>query len=328
MPRIAVYVTGHGFGHATRTSALLAALFSRARAAGVDLHVELSSNLPAHIWAELEPWRAELVHRAHDDDFGMKQSDGVTLDLPATAAALERYLEDWDAAVAREAGHVAGFDLVLADIPAIPIEAAARAGVPALAIGNFDWSFIYRHYAAHDPIFTRAADRFACAYAHATELLRLPFATPMDVFPRAFDAPLLVRRPRRSGALVRAELGLASDPRPIVLVTFGGLSSGPFGLAGMDERAVAHVGDFVFLALGPATEGGANVVAVPRGRFYFPDLVAACDVIVTKLGYGIVSEAVAQRKRLVFPPRPEFPEYSAIADALDVPTRVVPLDVI
>jgi L-arabinokinase len=41
----------------------------------------------------------------------------------------------------------------------------------------------------------------------------------------------------------------------------------------------------------------------------YPDVVGAVDVVVTKPGYGIVSDAIGARTRLVYTERGDFPEY-------------------
>ena len=44
-------------------------------------------------------------------------------------------------------------------------------------------------------------------------------------------------------------------------------------------------------------------------RIEYVDLVAAADVVVTKPGYGIVSDAIAARTRMLYTDRGDFPEY-------------------
>jgi hypothetical protein len=41
----------------------------------------------------------------------------------------------------------------------------------------------------------------------------------------------------------------------------------------------------------------------------YPDVVGAVDVVVTKPGYGIVSDAIAAGTRMVYTERGDFPEY-------------------
>jgi hypothetical protein len=46
-------------------------------------------------------------------------------------------------------------------------------------------------------------------------------------------------------------------------------------------------------------------------------LVAACDAVFTKPGYGIVAEATAQRTRILYTDRSDFPEYPHLVRWLD-----------
>jgi L-arabinokinase len=58
----------------------------------------------------------------------------------------------------------------------------------------------------------------------------------------------------------------------------------------------------------------------------FPDLLHACDAAVSKLGYGVVSEAVANRVRLLWPPRKEFREEEIMGPAVShyIPAEPIP----
>ncbi len=48
----------------------------------------------------------------------------------------------------------------------------------------------------------------------------------------------------------------------------------------------------------------------------YPDGVAAADVVVTKPGYGIVTDAIAGGARLVYTERGDFPEYPVMVREL------------
>src|SRR5205823_6087586 len=49
----------------------------------------------------------------------------------------------------------------------------------------------------------------------------------------------------------------------------------------------------------------------PRG-FEYQDLVRAADVVVTKPGYGIISECIANDTAMVYTSRGQFPEYDVL----------------
>ena len=80
-----------------------------------------------------------------------------------------------------------------------------------------------------------------------------------------------------------------------MLLSFGGV-----GLPGLAPPATAE-----FRWLLPADVDGR---LVELGLTY-PDVVGAVDVVVSKPGYGIVTDAIAAGTRLVYTERGDFPEY-------------------
>jgi L-arabinokinase len=97
-----------------------------------------------------------------------------------------------------------------------------------------------------------------------------------------------------------------------VLVSFGGL-----GWPGFRAASLARLSDFDFLASEPVHDAPAHVRPVPLGQLDalglgYQDVVGAVDVVITKPGYGIVSDAIGARTRLVYTERGDFPEYAVL----------------
>ena len=204
---------------------------------------------------------------------------------------------------------------MLGDIPPLAFAAAAEAAVPSIALGNFSWDWIYRHLAARQPALAEAAAHAAAAYAHAERLLRLPFAGDLSAFRRIEDVPLVARVPVVDKLDARRRLGL--DARPVVLLSFGGV-----GMPGLEPAALGRLDPYVFLLTGPAGAGGApNLRRLEAGDLAaaglgYPDLVGAADVVVSKPGYGIVSDCIGARTRLVYTDRGDFPEYPILVSEM------------
>src|SRR5687768_167943 len=140
-PLVALYVTGHGYGHATRAAALARALR--------PWRVRVRTSAPAWIFREENP---AAGRSAAEVDVGMLQPNGVELDLPRTLAAHLRFLDGWNEAVAREVSFLRALkaDLVVGDIPPLAFAAAAKAGLRSAAVSNFSWDWILEEYAPRD----------------------------------------------------------------------------------------------------------------------------------------------------------------------------------
>ncbi|MEI6226938.1 MAG: hypothetical protein WCS72_19535, partial [Deltaproteobacteria bacterium] len=169
---IALYLSGHGFGHMTRACEVMAEV--RRLAPGIPLAVVAS--VPEPLVRRAIP--GDLLFRRVACDVGLVQADALRIDEEGTAAACAAFDAGWDRRAGAEAAFLrdAGVRLVVADIPPLPFEAAHRAGVQSVGLGNFSWDWIYRHLAVRNPGLAASADRAALAYGHASLLLELPFA--------------------------------------------------------------------------------------------------------------------------------------------------------
>ncbi len=70
--------------------------------------------------------------------------------------------------------------LVVADLPALGIAAAAPPDIPAIALGNFTWDWIYADYDGGQDV----ADAIGEIYAKTTLALRLPMWGGFATMPR------------------------------------------------------------------------------------------------------------------------------------------------
>ncbi|OAY68042.1 L-arabinokinase [Ananas comosus] len=214
----AYYVTGHGFGHATRVVEVVRHLI----AAGHDVHVVTGA--PDFVFTT-EIQSPNLHIRKVLLDCGAVQADALTVDR---LASLEKYHQT--AVVPREsilATEVEWLnsikaDLVVSDVVPVACRAAADAGIRSVCVTNFSWDFIYAEYVMaaghhHRSIVWQIAED----YSHCEFLLRLPGYCPMPAFRDVIDVPLVVRRIHKSRSEVRKELAISDDVK-VVIFNFGG----------------------------------------------------------------------------------------------------------
>jgi L-arabinokinase len=220
--------------------------------------------------------------------------------------------------------------LVLADLPPLGIAAARAAGVPAVGMGNFTWDWIYGGYEGAGHL----ASEIGAIYAEADLMLRLPlwggFATCRNVV----DLPFVARRSRRAPDEVRAAFDLPAGI-PLALVSFGG-----YGVSQLDLDALSQMNGYGIVVSGSTPMGARALAEVGRvgslipldepamyARGYrYEDIVRAVDVVVTKPGYGIIAECVANDTAVLYTSRGRFVEYDVLVAGMPrvVRARFIP----
>ena len=316
-PTLVFYVSGHGFGHASRVIEVINAILARRN----DVRVIARTTAPQWLFDRTVRSSGPSFARFElETDTGVAQIDSLHLDEQATVARARDFMRTFEDRATAEAAflrqHRAA--LVVADTPPLGIAAARRAGVPAVALGNFTWDWIYSAYdGAADVI-----DAIRPVYQQADLALRLPMHGGFDVFPRIEDVPFVARRSARDPIETRRALGLP-DREPLVLVSFGG-----YGLEGLDLEAVSRLDGYGVLISGtrplaqlsePVREGRrGSLIPLDEGAMYnagirYEDVVRSVEAVVSKPGYGIIAECLANRTALLYTSRGRFIEYDVLA---------------
>jgi UDP:flavonoid glycosyltransferase YjiC (YdhE family) len=340
--RLAFFVTPHGFGHAARAAALCRALHELRP----ELELTLFTSVPR--WFFEESLDFSFDYRELACDVGLVQKSAIEEDLDATVERLETF---WTEAKGFHLGEIqkqlrdAGVQTVVCDIAPLGLLAARESGLPAVLVENFTWDWIYEPLVEREPRLAPWVDRLRTLFALADLRIRaepvcgepalhlaeapatpepLSFSPSMKASlassssacppPSSFSSqaivvPPIARRPKATPGETRARLGLAAG-RPLVLVSFGGV---PWSFGEIDRWRAAGELDFVVPGGSERAERRGNVVLLPHhSPVFHPDLVAAADVVVGKLGYSTVAEAHAAGSRLLFLPRHGFREHAVL----------------
>lgn len=301
-PRIAFFVSSHGFGHAARVCAVMQSV--RRLRPGSELRVYTET--PAWFFRDSV---GEVDYRPLRTDVGLVQRSPMLEDIPATIEQLAAFMPFRPATVDALAGQIVDLDLVVCDIAPLGLCVAAAAGVPSVLLENFTWDWIYRAYLDEHPDLAPYVDAMAALNDHADVHVQAePVCRPQSA---AITVEPIARQLRATRSAVRGRLGVEPDV-PLVLVSMGGVPAQYPFLARLRDRR-----DCVCLLPGAATERrreGALLALPVRSDFYHPDLVNACDALVCKAGYSTLAEARQAGVPLAWFPRERFPE-SPVLDA-------------
>ncbi len=325
MAAVAFYVSGHGFGHASRQIEIINAL----GAARPDLEIVVRTS--AARWLVERTARVPITLLPGECDTGVIQIDSLRLDAAATitqAAAFHRTLPERardEAALLRR--HDVRF--VVVDAPPLGCAAAAVAGVPAVVVGNFTWDWIYEEYAEALAAESDLLPAIRQAYRECGVAWRLPMHGGFATFTTIEDVPFVARHAARPADEVRQVLGLPAE-RPLVLSSFGG-----YGVSGLDVAQLDCLDRYGLVVTergdpDPALQRD-GVFAVDESAVYrhglrYEDLVGACDVVATKPGYGIIAECIANRTAILYTSRGRFAEYDILVREMPRYLRCAPIE--
>ncbi len=312
-PAVVFYVSGHGFGHASREIEVINTL----GALRPDLAIVIRTAVaPSLLTRTL---RVPVTRLDGPCDTGVVQRDSVTHDDEATMREAVTFYQTMRARTEAESERLAAFDVrvVVGDIPPLAFDVAAQLGVPSIAIGNFTWDWIYEWYPNALREAPHLIEDIRRCYRRATRALELPLSGGFEVFSSVTPLPFIARHSTRPPTETRRRLGIAPERR-LALLSFGG-----YGLQRLELSRLDCLTDWTVMLTDRITEPGGQSDHVRflseesfSGDLRYEDLVAAADVVVTKPGYGIISECVAHGIAMLYTSRGHFREYDRLVEEM------------
>jgi hypothetical protein len=315
MAHLLASVTAHGLGHLAQSAPVLNAL--RRRQPGLRLTVA-STLSEARLRQRIE---GEFSIEPRELDLGFEMHDAFHVNLGASAAAYRELHTDWDARVAAAVHWLAELqpDLLLCNAAYLPLEAAARLGLPAFGMSSLNWADLFAHLYAGEAWAAPIHAQMLQAYQAATAFIKLTPGMEMPDLPRGVWAGPVASlgRPRRDE--LRTRLHAVAGER-FVLIAFGGIDTRlPLERWRFDDGMRWLV---------PAAWGVTHprVAAIEALDWSFSDLLASVDAVIGKPGYGTFVEAACQGTPMLYAARPGWPEQEplvrwllAFGRALEVP---------
>ena len=280
-PTIAFFITPHGFGHAARGCAVMAALRERYATIGF----EILSTVPA--WFFENSIGADFTYHCEETDVGLLQTSPFQADLDLTLERLRKFVPFDKKHVQSLADRVlrAECRLVVCDIAPLGIAVAHAARVPSLLIENFTWDWIYDGYGDKLPAMKSYAEIMAEYFQAAT--YHIQTEPVCEYRPADLLAAPASRKTRFQKKDVRAALKIPENT-PVVVLTFGGVRHQGNIVAGLGQRKDIH---FIVPADVEEILRDGNTTLLPQNSsFFHPDLIQAGNAVVGKAGYSTIAE--------------------------------------
>ena len=301
MPHLVASITGHGFGHVAQTAPILNLLHERMP----QLRLTVRSAVPlSHLRSRIQ---APFSHLPSEGDMGMAMTSALDVCAEESSTAYRAFHADWDARIENEAQLLRrlGADVVFSNVGYLPLAGAQRANIPNAALCSLNWADIYRHYCGDDAIAAQIRNCYANAdaFLHATPgmaMRDLPNLVPV--------APIAaVGHNRRDELDHRLKL---SKEEKLVLASMGGVASR------LPVERWPRIDGVRWVVQESWQVAHADAIVLESLPMNFNDLLASCDALLCKPGYGSFAEAACSGTPVLYVNRPGRPGAPALIEWL------------
>lgn len=315
MPHLVVDLSAHGYGHLALTAPVVNELARRRPTLKVTIRCAASREV---LFRRFE---CQFAHVSKALDFGMIMKNAMDVDVAASARAYADFHRNWDRRVAQEAQDLAALapDLLLANVPYLSLAAAARAGIKSAALCPLNWADIYFPYCAELPGAAQIRTQMLDAYNTAECFIKPQPAMSMLEIAKGIGVGPIARIGLSRRAEIRGRLNLG-DCDKLILIALGGM---PLRLPVDTWPRIARTRWLV-----PEAWNTRHPDAVPLESLalHFTDLLASCDAVITKPGYGTFTEAACIGVPTLYLARPDWPEAPYLVDWLKANARCLEVE--
>lgn len=200
-------------------------------------------------------------------------------------------------------------DLLLANVPYLSLAAARVADVRAVGMCSLNWADIYHHYCAGDTASRTIHAQMLEAYNSAECFLKVQPAMPMPDFSCARNINLIAQVGCNQRPQLVAKLRL-DEAEKLVLVAMGGME---FRLPVERWPHLPGVHWIIPQAWQVQRDDMASLESL---GLPFGDVLASCDAVLTKPGYGTFAEAACDGVPVLYVVRRDWPEEHCLVEWL------------
>ncbi len=243
-------------------------------------------------------------------DAGCAQDNFITINPGKALANLQNFYQTRQDRLSSEVQWLANhaIDLVVSDVPSLPLQAAKLFGVPSLLIANFTWHDIYAGFpGAEDQaeLLATLKEEYAAATLHI-----LP---QCHIKPIADSPQQEVGFISKQGRDIRQQLELHGDlnNKTLVFIYLGDLNA-----ASILWKNLEKIEECLFITRDPLPTN-VNNLFVLDDSFTYVDLIASADIVLTKAGYSTLALAFNHGKPVLTCSHEGFGEYPAIRNFIE-----------
>ncbi len=293
LKKIIVDISSHGFGHLAQTAPVVNRLNDSYEGLTITIRsehkpeiVQSFFNFPIH--------SAPLPREPSLEMYGPTR-----VDKERSLTVINEFHENWENNIALRAKELRDYkpDLVLSNIPYASIEAARQLLTPVIAMCSYNWFETQQFLKLGSNLHL---NRIKAAYNSASIFLQPTPHMPMTCLSNKKSIGPSARRGLNQQALIRHQFNIAAEQK-LILVTLG-------GVAGEREISLPDRNDFFWIVENNINANNHNMIKAAELQLPFIDILASCDIVVTKEGYGTLVESACNGVQLLMLTRSDWLE--------------------
>ncbi|SFG75374.1 glycosyltransferase [Sporolactobacillus nakayamae] len=301
MKTIAYYLSEYGFGHATRSIAVIRRLCEKIEfriiVCNAFAYDFLNQSLNDLIASD------KVTLRKISNDIGyVLQPHSLTPDCDQFKISYQKFIGKLPFAIQREAKFLSDqhVNLVIGDIPPAPFKAALSLSIPSIGVSNFTWYTAYKELLPDTDLqplydcYTSMDYFFALAGSRERAWGRMG-SKSFGFFSRSPQVEAVHK--------IRKNVNPTGDK---IIVFFGlGMKIDAGNLAAYKLWSSRNC---VFLVSSNTNIEGDNIYKIPIEDTESQNYIEASDIVISKPGWGTVSEAISFNKPLILVTRQKMQE--------------------
>jgi hypothetical protein len=291
-----IALTAHGYGHLAQIAPIIQCLHHR----HPQLRFTVQTTLDPQFVQQRVQGPVRIIPSAADVSLPMQ--DPLTVLWEQGLASYEQFEVDYTlhAEHQRQLFIQDPPNLVIANIPWLPLEIADQCAIPSIALCSLNWYDILQESPVGQQLSPALTQRLQRAYACAQQFIRPAPAMPMTWLANGCDigpiaAPCVCDRQRLQTLLT------LDSAKPWILVLFGGAGHLPIQFT--NEALIAY--EFIVPEHQPPHPA---VHSLAHAGCTVQDVMGCCDAVITKPGYGTFVEAACHGCPLLVVRRDDWAE--------------------
>lgn len=282
---IAFFISDHGFGHDSRNIPIIRYILEATK--DIRIIIKTGKNQGQFIRDLVGDFNGRVTYFFEAMDMGLVlKENSLDVDSEKLEEKVQDYISSFEEKVSKENEflHYNNVNLIVSDIVPWIFKCANELSIPSILISNFTWVEIYKEYLSNE-----ICDKYIDCYKLGDKALFYElYMEEMKDYIKNYEKVSLCSR---DFDLEKADKIKRSFKSSIVYISVGR------SVALKDEVDVSSL-NYDFIVTDGIRLSGDNVHYLDKETPNTQDYLIASDFIITKAGFGTISEALLGKKKI------------------------------